>query len=330
MTPRPVTPRPVTPYRTTPRRGFALPAALWLVVAISAAALAFATEARAHRALALGAAGRGAERAAAEGALAVVRGRLEQVLRDRRVTGAGAATLRAADPWLDADTLFADTLRVAGVPVHVAVRDLGAMLPVNAATEDDLRNCFGAALDDYAAADHLAQAIADWIDADSVARAAGGERDAYLAAGRLVLPPNRPARDVDELRDVLGMTPQTFATLRPLLTTIGSGRVNVNTAPPAVLRGVPGLTDDVVARILAVRAAHQRVTSVAGLFGAGGDAGRRGAALRGQLASRLAYDVEDLEVSVTVLGQTVPRGATTHPTLRAVIERSHGVVWESR
>ena len=312
------------------RHGFALLAALWLVVAISAVALVFATEAREHRAVALGAAGRGAERAVAEGALAVVRGRLEQVLRDNRVTGGGAAALRAADPWLDADTLFADTLRVAGVPVHVAVRDLGTMLPVNSAWEDDLRNCIEAALDDYTAADHLAQAIADWIDVDSIPRANGGERDAYLAAGRLVLPPNRPVREVDELRDVLGMTPQRFATLRPLLTTVGSGRVNVNTAPPAVLHGVPGLTDDVIARILAVRAAHQRVTSVAGLFAASGGAGRRGAALQERLAGRITYDVEELEVSVTVLGRTASQGVPARPTLRAVLQRSNGIAWESR
>lgn len=314
----------------THRRGFALLAALWLVVAISTVALAFATEARAHRAVALGAAGRGAGRAAAEGALALVRGRLEQVLRDQRVTGAGASSLRAADPWLGADTLFADTLRVAGVPVHVAVRDLGAMLPVNSAAEADLRNAIGYALNDYTAGDRLAQAIGDWTDVDSIARANGGERDAYLAAGRLVLPPNHPVRDVDELRDVLGMTPPLFATLRPLLTTLGTGRVNVNTAPAAVLHGVPGLTDDVIARIMAVRAAHQRVTSIASLFAGGGGAGRRGAALQGRLAQRVTYDVEELEVSVTVLDQPAVRGAAAHPTLRAVIDRSDGVVWESR
>jgi general secretion pathway protein K len=301
------------------RAGFALLAALWLVVAIATVALAFATEARARRVLALGASDRAAERAAALGGLAIARGRLERVIRDQQVTGGGAGALRSADPWLDADTLFADPIDVGGTPVRVHVADLGASLFVNALQEDELRNFIAYVTNDYSTADQIAQGIADWIDLDDLARGRGGERDEYLAAGRLVLPPNHPVRDVAELRDVEGMTPAILAELRPYLTTLGTGRINVNSAPVPVLRAITGMTDDVIARIMSARSAHRRIRSLADIMAAPSQ-GRPGTApaVQTEIARRVVFDVSELEVTVDVVRPSDPRPAT----LRAVVQRN--------
>ena len=94
---------------TGPRRGVALITALWLVVAIAAVALEFSLDAHERRVLGVDTAERGAERAAAAGALAEVHARLDYALRVAP-TNARAAGLRASDPWLDVDSLYSGRL----------------------------------------------------------------------------------------------------------------------------------------------------------------------------------------------------------------------------
>lgn len=300
--------------RLMPRRpGFALLAALWLVVAIATVALAFATESRERRTVALGASDRGAERAAALGGLAIARARLERVLREQRVSGNAGSALRSADPWLDADSLFADTIRVGSAPVRVRVDEVSTRLLVNGAQEEEVRNLVAYVTSDYTLADEVSQAIADWIDVDDLARQRGGEHDQYVAEGRLVLPPNRPVRDVDELRDVRGMTPPVFAELRPYLTTLGSGRIDVNSAPVPVLRSIPGMTDDIVARIMSTRSAQRRIRSIAEIMPP-----RVSAAVQTQIARRVSFAASELLVTVDVLRTADARSQT----LRAVVQRN--------
>jgi general secretion pathway protein K len=68
-----------------------------------------------------------------------------------------------------------------------------------------------------------------------------------------VLPPNRGFPDVDELRHVLGMTPDIFAAALPYLTLRGSGRINVNAAPEPVLLALPGMTRAAAQELIRMR-----------------------------------------------------------------------------
>src|SRR5205823_4918062 len=70
------------------RRGVALIAGLWLVVAIATVALQFSLDARERRDLGLGAADRGVGRAAALGALAMIHAKLDYSLRVAPTTAA--------------------------------------------------------------------------------------------------------------------------------------------------------------------------------------------------------------------------------------------------
>src|SRR5262249_53011439 len=186
----------------------ALLAAWWLVIAIATVALQFSIEAHQRRSFGIFASERGQQRALAVGALALVRARLEQATRlgPQNATGS-LARLRASDPWLDIDSLYSGEVDVDSTPVQVVAKDLGEFLNINLLTEVDIKNFFSFLLKDMTKATELSQAIMDWRDADSIPRPSGAERDAYIKAGMLSLPTNAPFRDVEDLRDVMGMTP---------------------------------------------------------------------------------------------------------------------------
>lgn len=83
----------------------------------------------------------------------------------------------------------------------------------------------------------LADAIADWIDADGeVVSNAGAEDAYYLALARPYLPGNRPLVDVSELARVRGFDENALARLRPFVSALPrTTALNVNTASPEVL-----------------------------------------------------------------------------------------------
>lgn len=289
---------------TRPRRGLALLAALWLVVMLSAAGLQFATAARERRALGVSAADRGRELAALEGALAEVQARLELTLRAPVRRGArGAAAPR--DPWGRLSERLAPELTVGEVVVGVRSVDLGTVLNVNLAGERELAVLVGSLLRDPVAASRIAQAIVDWRDEDDIPRASGAEAAQYRTAGRAVLPTNGPFRTLDDLDDVLGITPDIAAVIRPYLTTDGmTRRINLNAAPEPVLRNVPGITEPLLRTVLAMRSGGRRVETIPALVTAVQGRGRAGESGRLELVRALeesiTLDTRDIAIELTV------------------------------
>jgi general secretion pathway protein K len=93
----------------------------------------------------------------------------------------------------------------------------------------------------------LAQAIADWIDADDEALpAAGAEDDYYLRLPSPYRAANQPVVELSELLRVRGMDEASLARLRGFATALPRRTpVNVNLAPPELLLVmVPGLTPE--------------------------------------------------------------------------------------
>jgi type II secretory pathway component PulK len=264
----------------------ALIAALWLVVAIAAVSLQLALDARDRRLLGLGASERGIELAAASGALAAVQARLDQVLRTAPAGTGAVAALRAADPWLGIDSLYSGTWYVDSMPVDVSIKDLGTQLNVNGMSEVQLRTFFGWILKDYLTADRLAQCIMDWRDVDTIPRPNGAERAQYIRDGRLALPADAPFREVSDLLAVEGMTPEIYRQVASYLRTRGDPAVNLNTAPEAVLRALPGMTDQILLVILADRSQGRRITSVGQVMPLAAGPGGRGVMIGGRGAGR--------------------------------------------
>ena len=242
------------------RRGFAMMTALWLVVAIAAVAVQFSYDAHERYTLGIAAAERGIARAAANGALAAAQAKLELALRNAALNG--STRLRSSDPWLGADTLYSGVIDIDSVSVNIEAKTGGTQLNVNTMSEDQLRAFFSFLLNDASTADELAQSIMDWRDTDDQARTRGGERDQYLKDHKLVLPANAPFREVDDMLDVNGMTPEILAKARPYLRTYGGGPLNLNAADEHALRALTGMTDAIMTRILAARSNGRRITSI--------------------------------------------------------------------
>ncbi len=105
---------------------------------------------------------------------------------------------------------------------------------------------FRSLLEKLALPPDLANAVVDWIDADSDASSPGGAEDpAYLTLPSPYRAANRPLVQVDELLRVRGFNAKIVAALRPFVTALPpTTRINVNTAPLEVIRAaLPELSE---------------------------------------------------------------------------------------
>jgi general secretion pathway protein K len=250
---------------TRERRGFALMAALWLVVLVGVTGYELSIRSRSRRLAVANSLERTQAVAAAEGALETVRGELALRLSQSASLGArrsvpGQST--ALDPWSDLSLLATDTLAQGDTRAVPHVYDAGARIQINRASEADLRRFLSALAIDAGVADRLAQRIADWRDADDFRRARGAERDDYLRVGARRLPTDADFQRVDELRDVDGMTPELYARIAPFVTVLGTGQVNVNAAPREVLMSLPGMGDETIAAIVRAQRARRPIRSM--------------------------------------------------------------------
>jgi type II secretory pathway component PulK len=311
--------------RRRPRRGFAMLAAIWLIVAIGVVALDFALEAHDRAAIGIEAADRGTGRAAAAGALAITQARMELALvQGPAGTTGNAQALRGSDPWLGVDSLFSGPVYVDSTQVDVYAEDLGTRLNINLLSEQRLTTLFNVVLRDATTAGRIAQSIMDWTDADSIARPNGAERDQYIQEDLLSMPTNTQFRELDELLGVRNITPEIYNLVVPYLTTFGSGLINLNTADTVVIRTLPGMTDQILQNILNMRANGRRIMNVAQVMPAQQGRGGRGgqpATNPTQEALEAAATVQTSEVMLTMTAYASPGALPVR--MRAIVNRSN-------
>jgi len=172
------------------------------------------------------------------------------------------AALRAAADGAVADVLFqrlavrnprfqADgpiqQVRVGRTPVLVRVVNESDRINLNTASGPLLRALFLELGSAPAFANQLAAAILDWRTSGANPRPNGAKAPDYLAAGRTYGPPGTPFQSVDELADVLGMTPDLFGRAAPHLTVLTDGDPDLTTRDPVVARALvdsAGVADD--------------------------------------------------------------------------------------
>lgn len=232
------------------RRGFALVAALWLLVALSSVLLGMGLGARNLRLAAANRVEEARARAAAEAGLAHAHGRLARALREDGAPVGSGAGARPLDPWAEGAVLLPDSVVLDEARYRVRVRDTGTMLNVNRADEEELRRLLVALRVDAGRADRIAQSIADWRDADDLHRARGAEREHYERMGAAVLPANAPFTDLSVLRYVNAVTDGVYERVLPYLTLHGTGRINLHAAERPVLLALPGMTEEAVQVLL--------------------------------------------------------------------------------
>lgn len=142
------------------------------------------------------------------------------------------------------------------VPVKVEIRDESAKIDINTAADALLRGLFvslGLADDESS---KIVDAILDWRDPDSFKRPNGAEEPEYRAAGLSYRPENAPFQAIEELKLVLGMRPEIYRRVAPLITVFSrQPGINPQLAGREVLLALPGMTSDVVDEYLVRREA---------------------------------------------------------------------------
>jgi len=161
-------------------------------------------------------------------------------------TNAGDAPDTLRSPW----ARDAGRQRLGPGWVEVGVEDAGRRLDLGAPELADALPRLLALLGLDAG---LADAIADWVDADDAPRPRGAERDWYLARTPPRLPRNGACATLGELTLVRGVDAGVLRRLAPHVTVAGEHAINPNTASREVLLAV---VQDVgaVERLLAARA----------------------------------------------------------------------------
>jgi general secretion pathway protein K len=91
------------------------------------------------------------------------------------------------------------------------------------------------------AAESVRDAILDWRDADNLRRPLGAEAPEYEAAGLQYVPANNRFSSIEELRQVMGVSPALYDRLAGLITVYSQAAgVNTGMAPREVLAIFPG------------------------------------------------------------------------------------------
>ncbi len=129
-----------------------------------------------------------------------------------------------------------------GIGIEVSARPEAARIDLNFAAEPLLKQLFVAAGASEDEAQAIVAAIKDWTDADSLTRPNGAEAEEYRAAGRKVLPTNELFISIEELKNVLGVTPALYAAVASKLTVHSrTAGIDPLSAPLEVMLVVPGL-----------------------------------------------------------------------------------------
>ncbi len=194
-------------------RGFALLIVLWLLVPVSTLLILMAGAARSDSQLTANLRVAAALQAAADGGIETA---LPALLR----TNPEMAPVR---------------MQLNGADVAVRITSLSGMVNPNVVTPEFMRSLLIRLGAPATQAEIVAIAILDWRLPGQQSRPGGAKLGEYRSAGLDYGPPGAPFESVDEVREVLDMTPPLFAALRPLLTLYTDGPPNAALASPVVL-----------------------------------------------------------------------------------------------
>lgn len=222
------------------RRGFALLAVLWVIVAVSAVSLTSSLLAREGIAAARN---RGSATTAmwqAHDCLERVRAAIADALLRDDPTG-----MHRSSPWLVIDSVVRVSPFLDRTRCRVESRAAGSSLDVNTADAEMLRAAFRATGVTSSRVDSLVDALLDWRDSDDIPRSSGAERSWYESAGR-VPPRNASLASAREIALVRGfeMEPRLHAILD-----VEPGRIVLARAPLPVIAALPGIADEALARL---------------------------------------------------------------------------------
>jgi len=129
-------------------------------------------------------------------------------------------------------------IRLPHAVAEVSAIDQGGKIDINMASLPLMTSLFRQLGVDARAAQSLSAAIADWRSPSNRPLPQGAKAPQYRAAGLDYGPPNAPFRSLEELRLVLGMTPELYARIVPYLTLHLEGNPELPLAAPPVAQAL--------------------------------------------------------------------------------------------
>jgi general secretion pathway protein K len=216
-------------HRPARQNGMALVIVLWLVVLLGIMAAGHASNVHSESTLASRHIESAKARTLAEAGIqrAIISLLLQDGSSEQPVNG----TLRRID--------------IDGREVSIAIRDATGLVDLNAADAGLLAALLTTAVGDPLHDERLVDAILDWRDPDNFTHLHGAEDAEYSAAGLAWTARDAAFSSVDELRYVIGMTPERFTAIAPYVTVYsGQSRLNLEYAPPILIRALSGQTVD--------------------------------------------------------------------------------------
>ncbi len=206
-------------------RGLALLAVLWILTLLALMAATFTRTSRTEVNLARNAMERFRAETLADAGVHLAAARLQQPI--------------AQGGWsIDGRVR---SLQLEDGEVRILVADEAGKIDLNGAGVELLQALFRALGYDSAESATLAEAILDFRDSDHLPLLNGAEDEHYLAAGLSHDAKDAPFEDVAELQQVLGMTPELYRRLAPVLTVhTRRRRPTESTAPPLVVAALRG------------------------------------------------------------------------------------------
>jgi general secretion pathway protein K len=144
-----------------------------------------------------------------------------------------------------------------GGEVSLTIFDESGKIDINSASEQTLRALLAKVVGGDEMASSLTDKIIDWRDSDDLKRINGAEAKEYQAEGKAFVPQNKNFQALEELQMVLGMNPDLYKKLEPLLTIYtGQDGINPQKASGEALRLVFGMDEKAVADYLNLRRAN--------------------------------------------------------------------------
>jgi type II secretory pathway component PulK len=247
--------------RGSDRRGFALLAVLWIVVGLSALALALnlATREAVHTSQNRLNAARA--RWMAEGCFAAAQSLIESAAASDGSWLSSAATSEAID------NAMADALTMANAPCRVDLRPVGRALDINRASSVAIARTLRAAKVSAGDAGELARAIVAWRDQDGGSPPERAKPLPQSPAGPAADSVRPVFSDTRELHRVAGFDAAEAAVGRlDTLFTTEPGRLLFDWAPGPVLASLPGFTQEAIDQAIWLRSQGEPIHGLDGLL----------------------------------------------------------------
>jgi general secretion pathway protein K len=130
-----------------------------------------------------------------------------------------------------------------GRKIEVAIRDATGLVDLNLANAKLLEGLFS--VTGLGMQQQLTGTLLDWRDPDDLLHLHGMEDDDYQAAGLAWTARDAAFSSIEELRYLIGMTPEKFAAVEPFVTVhSGQAALNLDYAPRELINIIAGQSND--------------------------------------------------------------------------------------